>query len=56
MASEASNRNVAFGSARYFAEILSIGSVYRLWSTFSLADTQPGATLIRLSAHCGLDR
>src|SRR5665811_2347846 len=56
MASEASNRNVAVGSARYFAEILSTGSVYRVWSTFWLADTQPEATLIRLFAHSGLDR
>ena len=56
MASEASKRNVALVSARYLADSLSIGSTYRLWSTLVFADTQPGATLMRLSAHCGVDR
>src|ERR1019366_6263485 len=54
--SDASNRKVAFGLVRYFADNWSMPSVYRLWSTPLFAETQPGATLIRLSAHCGDDR
>src|SRR5262249_53325025 len=56
MRSEASNRNVAFGSVRYFADSASIGSVYRLLSTPELAETQPVATFTRLVAHSELDR
>src|SRR5690348_3543764 len=54
--SEASNRNVAFGSVRYFADNASIGSVYTVGSTPELADTQPVATLIRLVAQSDVDR
>src|SRR5665213_2545988 len=54
--SDASKRNVAFGLVRNCADNLSMPSVYRLWSTPLFAETQPGATWIRLSAHCGDDR
>ena len=54
--SDASKRKVAFGLVRYCADNLSMPSVYRLWSTPLFAETQPGATWIRLSAHCGDDR
>src|SRR5262249_54752042 len=54
--SEASNRNVAFGSVRYLAARASTGWVYTDGSTSVFADTEPGATLIRLAAQAGVDR
>src|SRR5450755_2122396 len=54
--SEASKRNVAVGSVRYFTDSWSIGSVYRDLSTPLFADTQPVAILTRLEAQSALDR